>query len=218
VEKFFLVTEFVTGKDEPVYKQSTLYQEEGGKWTASVRAEPLRRVLDAASGGDVVVEAIPDTGCCGWVNQSNDQTLVHRAGKTVTLFDERATYKNPDYDVSFSTSNAKLSPDVGMVAMTIVSTAKAEKAIQLAQEGQANPEESRQIRKAVVELPAVEVKSMDDAAKRVAFVPHAVLVGWISEKEILMVEDHVLVGYNVATGSRRKSTVRVEDAGRVFLR
>jgi hypothetical protein len=218
VEKFFLVTEFVTGKDEPVYKQSTLYQEDGGKWTASVRAEPLRRVLDAASGGDVVVEAIPDTGCCGWVNQSNDQKLLHRAGKTMTVFDERATYKNPDYDVSFSTSNAKLSPDVGVIAMTIVSTAKAEKAIQLAQEGQANPEESRQIRKGVAELPAVEVKSMDDAAKRVAFVPHAVLVGWISEKEILIVEDHVLVGYNVATGTRRKSGVRVEDAGRVFLR
>ena len=54
--------------------------------------------------------------------------------------------------------------------------------------------------------------------RRVAFLPHATLVGWISEKEILIVEDHLLVAYNVATGARRKSSVRVEDAGRVFLR
>jgi len=32
------------------------------------------------------------------------------------------------------------------------------------------------------------------------------------------VEDHILVGYNVATGARRKSTVKVEDALHVFLR
>jgi hypothetical protein len=52
----------------------------------------------------------------------------------------------------------------------------------------------------------------------VAYVPHATLVGWMSEKEILMVEDHVLVVYTLGTGARRKSSVRVEDAGRVFLR
>jgi len=43
-------------------------------------------------------------------------------------------------------------------------------------------------------------------------------VGWISERELLIVEDHLLVAYNVATGSRRKSTIRVEDAAHVFLR
>jgi hypothetical protein len=40
----------------------------------------------------------------------------------------------------------------------------------------------------------------------------------MSEKEILIVEEHVLVVYNVKTGTRRKSSVRVEDAGKVFLR
>jgi hypothetical protein len=90
--------------------------------------------------------------------------------------------------------------------------------IQLAEQGQANPEESQRIRKALAELPAVEVKSMEDAPRRLAYVPHASLVGWMSEKEILIVEDHVLVVYNLGTGARRKSSVRVEDAGRVFLR
>jgi hypothetical protein len=43
-------------------------------------------------------------------------------------------------------------------------------------------------------------------------------VGWISDKEILVVEAHLLVAYNVSTGVRRKSTIRVEDAAHVFLR
>jgi hypothetical protein len=43
-------------------------------------------------------------------------------------------------------------------------------------------------------------------------------VGWISEKEILIVEGHLLIAYNVASGARRKSNIRVEDAAHVFLR
>ncbi len=223
VENFFLMTQFVAGQTTPVYKATVRYQDEGGKWTADPLAEPLQRVLDAASDGKIIVEAIPDTGCCGWSNQSNDQTLVVSDGKKLTVFDEQAAYKNPDYDVSFYTSNARLSPELRNVAMTIVSTAESNKPIQLAEQGQANPDESQRIRKSLTELPAVEVKStevksIEDAPRRVAFLPHAVLVGWLSEKEILIIEDHLLAAYNVETGARRKSSVRVEDAARVFLR
>jgi len=218
VDKFFLMTQYVAGQTAPVYKASARYREKGGKWTADALSEPLQRVLDATADGEAIVEAIPDTGCCGWSNQSDDQTLVLSGEKNITVFDEQATYKNPDYDVSFYTSNARLSPELGYVAMTIVSSAQANKPIQLAQEGQANPEESQRIRKALADLPAVEVKRMLESPERFAFVPHAVLVGWISEKEILIIEDHSLVAYDVGTGARRKSSVRVEDAGRVFLR
>jgi hypothetical protein len=218
VDKFFFMTQFVAGKTEPLYKATTLYREEGEKWTANALAEPLRRVLDAASEGDVIVEAIPDTACCGWVNQSNDQTLVRIAGKKKIIFDEQATYQNPDYDVSFFTSNAKLSPDLAHVAMTVTATATSNEPIQLSEQGQANPEESKRIRKSLGELPAVEVKSMEDPPKRVAFVPHATLVGWINDREVLIVEDHLLVVYDVASGARRKSGVKAEDTARVFLR
>jgi len=218
VGDFFLMTQFVVGKTEPSYKASTRYQEEGGKWTANPLTGPLRRVLDAAAGGNVIVEAIPDTGCCGWSNQSNDQTLVRNNGKTVTVFDEQATYKNADYDVSFYTSNARLSPALGYVAMTIVATAQVNQPIQLSEQGQADPAESRQIRKALAELPAVEVRTLADPPQRVALLPRAGLVGWISEKELLIVQNHLLVVYTVATGARRKSSVRVEDAAHAFLR
>jgi hypothetical protein len=218
VGKFFLMTQFVAARTTPTYKSTSRYSEQGDKWTADAQPEPLQRMLDAASDGSVMVEAIPDTGCCGWSNQSNDQTLVLANGKKIIVFDEQATYKNPDYDVSLYTSNARLSPDLGSVGMTIVATAEPNKPIQLSEQGQANAEESEHIRKALTELPVVEVKSVEDSPKRLAFVPHATLVGWISEKELLIVEDHVLVLYNVGTGARRKSTVRIEDVGRVFLR
>jgi hypothetical protein len=212
----FLMTQFVAGKDSPAYKATADYREQSGKWSATPLAEPLRRVLDA--NGDAFVEAIPDTGCCGWANQSDDQTLVLANGKKLTVFDELATYKNPDYDVSFYTSNAQLSPDQNSVAMTIAATAQMNQPIQLAAQGQANPEESKLIRRALAELPAFEVKSLEDTPRRLAFVPHATLVGWLNEKELLIVEDRLLVLYNVGTGAKRKSNLRIDDAEKVFLR
>lgn len=218
VQNFFLLTQFVSGQTTQTYKATVHYYQDGGKWISDALTDPLQKVLDAASGGNVIVEAIPDTGCCGWSNQSNDQTLVLSNGKKITLFDEYATYKNPDYDVSFYTANAQLSPELDSVAMTITATAQTNKPIQLSEQGQANPEESRAIRKSLANLPAVAVRTVEDSPRQLAFVSHATLVGWISEKELLFVEDHLLVAYNVGTGARRKSTIRVEDAAHVFLR
>jgi len=218
VASVFILAQIVAGKEGPVYKSSMRYQEQGGKWAASPLPDSLRKVLDASADGDVIVEAIPDTGCCGWSNQSSDQTLVLAKGRTHTVFDEWATYKNPDYDVSFYTPEARISPDRASVAMNIAATAKPNQSIQLAEQGQANPEENKQIRKALADLPAVQVKSLEDAPRQIAFLPHATMVGWVSDKELLIVEDHLLVAYNVATRARRKSNVRVDDATRVFLR
>jgi hypothetical protein len=218
VSKFLLITQFTAGQTGPIYKASVRYQQDAGKWTANPVTPPLQRVLDAASDGSVTVEAIPDTACCGWLNQSDDQTLLRTGEKTLVLFDELATFKNPDYDVSFYTSNARVQPGLGAVAMTLVSTAETNKPIQLAEQGQASLEETQRIHKALEELPAVEVKNVEDSPRRIAYLPHATLVGWISDKEILVVEAHLLVVYNVSTGVRRKSTIRVEDAAHVFLR
>ena len=217
VGKFFLLTQFVSGQTQPLYKATSLYQENAGKGTATPVDPPLRRVLDAAN-VSTILEAIPDTACCGWENESDDKTLLHLQSKTLTVFDEQAAYKNPDYDVSFYTENGKLSPDLSSVALTIVATSQANTPIQLAEQGQANPEESARIRKALLDLPAVEVKSVEDSPRRIAFLPHATLVGWISLKEILVIENDLLVAYNVASGVQRKSNIQVADAAHVFLR
>jgi hypothetical protein len=216
VGKFFVLTQFVAGKTQPLYKATSVYQEDGGRWSATPIDPPLRRVLHPAN-ANTILEAVPDTSCCGWENQSNDQTLLRAHGKTLTVFDERAAYKNPDYDVSFYTQNGKLSPDLDSVAFTIVASAQPNKPIQLSEQGQANPEESQRIRKALLDLPAVEVKSVEDSPRRIAFLPHAELVGWISDKEMLVAEGPLLVAYNVANGTRRKSNIRVRSAAQVFL-
>lgn len=217
VDKYFLLTQFVAGQTSPTYKATARYEVGNGKWSATSLDSPLLRVLDAAIGG-AILEAVPDAGCCGWTNEGDDQTQLLLHGKALTVFDERAAYKNPDYDVSFYTENGKLSPDLGSVAFTIVATSQANTPIQLAEQGQANPDESQRIRKALLDLPAVEVKSIGDTARRIAFLPHAALVGWIGPQEILIVEAHLLVAYDVTTGARRKSNIRVEDDAHVFLR
>jgi hypothetical protein len=218
VENFSFVTQFIAGQTGSIYKASTRYQEDAGKWESTELPEPLQRILDTTPDGATVVEAIPDTGCCGWSNQSDDQTLVLKSGKKIAVFDELATYKNPDYDVSFFTPTARLSPDADSIAMTITSTTAANKPIQLSEQGQANPEESERIRKALAELPAVVVKSVEDTPHQFAFVPHASLIGWITDKELLLLEDHLLVTYNVEKKTRRRTTIRIDDASYVFLR
>jgi hypothetical protein len=217
VSKFFLMTFFFAAQTQSIYKSTSLYEESAGHWAATPLDPPVQGELDAAGAG-AILEAIPDTGCCGWSNESDDQTIFRLHGKTLTVFDERATYKNPDYDVSFYTSNGKLSPNVASVAMTINATAKPNTPIQLADDGQANPEESQRIRKGLLDLPAIEIKSVEGPPRDLAFLPHATLVGWINDKEILIVEDHLLVAYNIATAARRRSNVRVDDAEHVFLR
>ena len=214
---FFLLTLLIQGQTQPIYKSTAAYEENGDKWTPTPLDPSLQNVLDAADPG-TILEAIPDKGCCGWSNESDDQTVLHLRGKKLTVFDELAAYKNPDYDVSFYTQNGKLAPNSRSVAITISATAKPNTPIQLAEQGQADPEESQRIRKALMDLPTVEVKSIEDPPRRLAFLPHATLVGWINDKEILIVEDHLLVAYNVASGARRKSNIRVEDAAHAFLR
>lgn len=221
VGAFFFVTRFTAGKDHPIYNSTSVYDENAGKWTATPVEPALRRVLDAPN-ANTILEAIPDTGCCGWANQSDDQAILRLHGKTVTVFDERSEYKNPDYDVSFYSENGKLSPDLSAVALTIAATSKPNQPIQLAEQGQGDPQESERIRKALLELPAVEIKSVNanptELPTRIEFLPHATLVGWLTDKELLIVEDHLLVAYNLATKTRRKTDIRVEDPDHVFLR
>ena len=82
VDNFFLTTQFAAEQTSTTYKASTRYQQEGGKWNPTALTDPLQRVLDANSNGTAIVVAIPDTGCCGWSNESNDQTLLIAEGKT----------------------------------------------------------------------------------------------------------------------------------------
>jgi hypothetical protein len=218
VDDYFLLTKLIPGQTETKYLGSSVYLHSGDTWTPAEMKQPLQRVLDSVDHGAVVLTAILDTGCCGWENQSDDQTILLNHEKSLTVFDEREQFKNPDYDVSFFTENAKLSPDLGSVAMTIEASAKSSMPIQLSEQGQGDAAESQRIRKALLDLPAVQVVTATEPVKRTTFVPHAVLIGWLNDKEVLIVENHLLVAYNVVTSARRKSMIRVEDPAFAFVR
>jgi hypothetical protein len=218
VSGYFFLTRMIPGRTEPKFEGTFLYEGSTGSWSSAPLEEPLERVLDAADNGSLVVSAIPDIGCCGWENQSNDQTVFYRFGKRSVIFDERARYKNPDYDVSFFTTSAKIAPDLSAVAVTIQSTIKPGAPIQLSEQGQANPQESERLRKVLPELPAVEVVAAAEGSKQIAYLPRASVVGWLNEKELVIVEGGVVVAFNPTTGARRKSSIKVSDAAWVFVR
>src|SRR5258708_22509033 len=104
-------------------------------------------VLDSSSeaSGLLVIEAITDGACCGWVNESDDQTMLIRNGKRAILFDEFQHYQNQNYDVSFFTANAKLSPHSTLTALTITATQEPGGEIRLSDSGKANATELSRI-------------------------------------------------------------------------
>lgn len=215
---FFIVTHWIPGQIQSEYQSSFLYQRLDGKWSAKKLPYPLQQILDAAEDGETMIQANPDAGCCGWVNESDDQTLLTRNGKTTVLFDEWARYKNLDYDVSFHTPAAKLAPKLNLIALEIGSDMLPGGEIRLSSEGKPDAAELAGIRQALSDLPAVEVIRTDDPAKRVAQLPHANLVGWLNDKEILVIEDQAVIAFHVDTGSRRKSQIKAPKRSCVFLR
>jgi len=218
VTDFFLVTHWISGQIGADYQATFVYRHSGSAWTVSQLPSVIEYVLDAAEGGDIRIEAILDGGCCGWVNASNDRTLLTRNGKTVVLFDERVRYQNPDYDISFYTPVARLAPGLTLVALEIDSDPRAGSDIGLSDEGHADPAQLARLQQAAAGLPTVEVLRADDPDKPVVRLSQARLVGWLNDKEILVLEDGLLVAFNVETGARRKSGIRVPQAAFVFLR
>ena len=136
----------------------------------------------------------------------------------MTVFDEFKQYQNQDYDISFFTSDAFLSPGGGLVAFTINATQPSGTEIRLSDSGKTNPGALVQIQKALTELPAVEVVRVEDPEKSAARISRATLVGWINDQEILLVENDQLVAFNLVSSTRRVSRIKVVKPYYAFLR
>jgi hypothetical protein len=220
IDDHFITTHWVPGQIQSEYQASFLFRKSAGGWAKTKLPHAMERVLDSSSdgGGLVLIEAVSDGGCCGWVNESDDQTLLTRNGKSAVLFDEFQQHRNQDYDVSFFTTNAKLSPRSTLAALTVTATNEPGAEIRLSDSGKANAAELSRIQQALRELPAVQVLRLNDPPKRIAMIPHARLVGWVNDREILLVENAFLVSYNVIGGSRRTSEIKVAKESYAFLR
>jgi hypothetical protein len=218
VGNFFLVTRFTPGQLGSIYHESLLYQRSGQTWQVKKLPQPIQKPLTASENGEALVAAVPDGGCCGWENESNDQTLLLQNGKSSVLYDESNRYHNPNYDVSFYTADARLVDGNGMVAYTIVPTALTDSQIRLSSEGKENAEELARVRNAIAELPAVEVVQPGIQPQKATMIRHAVLVGWVSDREILVAQDGRLAVYDIRDSRRKETTIRVRRAADAFLR
>jgi len=218
VDDFFLVTRLTPGQLGSTYHESFLYRRSGQKWRVNKLAQPIERPLAASRNGEVLIAAVPDGGCCGWENESNDQLVLLKKGKISVLYDEFERYANRNYDVSFYTADARLAPGNRMVAYTVVSTARTDSQIRLSSEGKENIEELARVRKAIAELPAVVVVQLGIQPRSETIIRHAALVGWLNEREILVAGDGQVTVYDICGSKRRETPIRVRSAADAFLR
>jgi hypothetical protein len=218
IDDFFIVRHFIEGQLGSTPVDSFIYRHEGGKWSSSKFVQDFDAVLDAGAGGDAVIYAIRDSGCCGWDNDSDDRTLLSSGGKTRVIFDERERFSNPDYDVSFYTSKALLSPDASHIALNIGTTQRQGDQIRLSSSGKEDPDELAGIREAMKSMPAVEVIDASAPDSPVLSLPKASLVGWLNRNEVLVVRAGILVRCDVAAGVCGNTPVNVQKGGIVFIR
>jgi hypothetical protein len=218
VGEFFLMTRITPGQLGSTFHESRLYQRSGRRWQVGKLPQPVERPLTASAKGEVLVAAVPDGGCCGWENESSDRALLLQNGKVSVLYDEYDRYNNRNYDVSFYIRDARLADDDALLAYTLVSSAPAASEILLSSEGKANAEELARVRKAIAELPAVEVIQPGNRSGPATMIRHAELVGWLSEREILLAQDGRLAAYDSREGKRKETPIRVRSAADAFLR
>ena len=134
------------------------------------------------------------------------------------LFDEFSRFGNPDYDVSFVATAARLSPDLARVAYTLVADAPpAGEVIRLAESGKENPTELARIRQAMATLPAVEIVRLDGPTATRVVIPHASLTGWLDADRVLVVQDGTLAIYSAA-GATVRATAVAASASTAWLR
>ena len=218
IDRFLLLTKYVPGQLQTDYQTTTIYRRAGQSWRPATLPQPIEVPLDASADGAMLVAAIPDAGCCGWINVSSDQLLALRGGKATTLFDEFSRFGNQDYDVSLVATAARLSPDLARVAYTLVADAPpAGEAIRLSDGGKENPTELARIRQAMTTLPAVEIVRLDGPTAIRVVIPHASLTGWLDADRVLVVQDGTLAIYSAA-GAKLRDTAVAASANAAWLR
>jgi len=218
VDDFFLATRMTPGQIESTYQESVVYQRSRSRWTPKRLPQPIAVPLAASERGDILIEAVPDAGCCAWENESSDQLLLRQGRRSVVLYDEARRYDNRNYDVSFYVSDARLSVGHTLLAYTLVSTARADGEIRLSSDGKENAEELARIRRTIANLPTVEIVQLGATPRTTAAIAHAGLVGWAGEREILVAQDGTLALYDPQGVRRRDTAIHVRSAAHAFLR
>jgi hypothetical protein len=195
-----------------------LYRHDGGKWRVSDLQEWCGEpMLDMGADGSAWVQAQADGGCCASANESSDMATFTDVDSSRFIFDEWSQFHNRDYDVSFFTDNARIAPKGKRVAYTIRASAPVTEEPRVSPDGRPDTLELASIRRSLADLPIVEVSDVQRRPALLQRLTHCVLVGWMGDSEILVVEKRRLVAVDVETGQRRASGIEVRDERDVLL-
>jgi hypothetical protein len=120
-------------------------------------------LLDINADGSAWVTADVDGGCCGWYNEGSEQTYFRGGDTAQVVFDEWSAFGNNDYDVSFYTAAARISPDARCIALSVHATDGPGAELRLSADGHADPLELHSVQAALADMPVVEVVSSSTA-------------------------------------------------------
>jgi len=155
---------------------------------------------------DESVEVNPyDSGC--------DSVRLISRDTVVTLSNTCGSYPASNYNAGISTSRALLAPGGRRVALTLIGSSAPNADIRLRVEGHADIMELRSLRRALAEMAVVEVYTPGALRAPTRRIAHAELVGWTSDREVLVLESGRIIAIDVVTGHRRESSITTTSAG-----
>jgi hypothetical protein len=224
VKNHFLLVHWEPDSSEPGQEGLPLgsshrvrYQRSRGEWQAVeldqwVDAPPL----DANADGSLSIEAPGDESNYG-VNEVSNQVIWRSTDTSRVVFDEWSSLHNEGYAVNFLIADAHIAPNGHRVAYTVRASASATDSIAASEDGHPDPSQLPMIRSAVEDAPWVEVIERHPGSVRPVRLPHAEMVGWASDSEIVVIERGRVVAIDVATLRRRRSDIRVRTVGDAFV-
>jgi hypothetical protein len=162
------------------------------------------------------LEVSQDDGPYG-ENEISDQATWVSPETTQVVFDEWTSFKNRGYEVTFYVSDGRIAPGNRRVAYTIHATASAADSIPVSEGAQPQPSTLIRIRRSLKELPLVEVVEVRPGSSRLIRLPHAELVGWASDSEVIVIENGHVAAVDVTTRQQRRSDIPVRTAADAFV-
>lgn len=151
-------------------------------------------------------------------DDASNQTVLESADTDLVVFDEWQLFHNRNYTVRFYAENGRIAPDDKRVALTIRSSSGAASELSASAGDRADSlDEMASIRSSLGDLPIVVAYALAPGPALLRRLTHAELVGWASDSEILVVENHQLVAVNVISGRRRQSGISVRSVADAFV-
>lgn len=145
-------------------------------------------------------------------------SFTFTAGDSVyEVFDEWQRFHNQGFAVSFECKSGKIAPDGQRIAYVLNS--RTDPALPLGVIKGSHPDtlQAPHIRRALAEMPRVEVFEPQSQSRVAWQEPNSQLVGWLSDSEVLVVERGKLVAIDVNTRLRRSSSIPVRSPGDAFV-